>query len=70
MSQADIDADDAAARDFDWRSETVIQEQPATAVYENTRGQVVIRQRDTHRDWDSRDEDGYVFFNLEALAGC
>ena len=41
--------------DFDWSdsSNTVIAEQPATAVHRNPAGDVVIRQRDSCRDEDS-----------------
>jgi hypothetical protein len=55
--------DDDHAGEFDWTgTETFIHEQPETAVYRNSRGQVVIRQ---HQNWMAYDEDWYVFFSPE-----
>ncbi|MBB2702051.1 MULTISPECIES: hypothetical protein [Rhizobium] len=45
---------------FDWEgADVIINEQPTTAVYRNTRGGVVIRQEMTGLD----DEDQYVYFS-------
>ncbi|MGO7279395.1 hypothetical protein ACCT18_29530 [Rhizobium ruizarguesonis] len=45
---------------FDWKgSDVIIDEQPTTAVYRNTRNGIVIRQEMTGLD----DEDQYVFFS-------
>lgn len=44
---------------FDWKgTDVIIDEQPTTAVYRNTRNGVVIRQEMTSID----DEDQYVYF--------
>ena len=47
--------------DFDWRTDdsVICQEQPATAVYLNQRGSIVIRQE---RAWDV-DEDTFVYLS-------
>lgn len=52
--------------DFDWRTDdsVICQEQPATAVYTNRAGGIVIRQG---RGWDV-DEDPYVYFNSREAA--
>ena len=49
---------------FDWSDDSavVLREQPATAVYFNPRGQVVIRQQG-----EVFDDDPFVFFNVESL---
>lgn len=47
---------------FDWKgSDVIIDEQPTTAVYRNTRNGIVIRQEMTGLD----DEDQYVFFSTD-----
>lgn len=51
---------------FDWNADDdaiVCQEQPMTAVYENGRHQVVIRQE---RSWD-REEDPLLVFNKNTV---
>ncbi|MFW8587484.1 hypothetical protein ACOJBM_29225 [Rhizobium beringeri] len=48
--------------DFDWKGpDVIINEQPTTAVYRNTRNGIVIRQEMTGLD----DEDQYVFFSTD-----
>jgi len=46
--------------EFNWATDdsVVLKEQPATAIYFNSRGQLVIRQE---RSWD-RDEDSFIYF--------
>ncbi|MBY3590593.1 hypothetical protein HJA87_11960 [Rhizobium bangladeshense] len=47
---------------FDWNGpDVIIDEQPTTAVYRNTRNGIVIRQQMTGMD----DEDQYVFFSTD-----
>jgi hypothetical protein len=51
---------------FDWKRDSdaiVCQKQPRTAVYENSRDQVVIRQE---ANWDEQD-DSYVVFNKSTI---
>lgn len=53
--------------DFKWgadNEDVIVQDQPATAVYSNACGGVVIRQE---RAWDE-EEDSYVFFNSPEVA--
>ncbi len=51
---------------FDWRKDAsvICAEQPATALYENSRGQIVIRQE---ARWDE-EWDTVVFLNQEGAA--
>jgi hypothetical protein len=51
--------------DFDWRDDAgiVLREQPATAVYRNTTGGIVIRQECA---WDE-EEDPFLVFQPENL---
>ncbi|MBY5579597.1 hypothetical protein [Rhizobium leguminosarum] len=47
---------------FDWKGlDVIINEQPTTAVYRNTRNGIVIRQEMTGLD----DEDQHVFFSTD-----
>jgi hypothetical protein len=50
-----------SSRDFDWNGlgddELVVPQTPETAVYENERGGIAIRQR----QWP--DDDNFVFFD-------
>lgn len=48
--------------EWDWKGpDVIINEQPTTAVYRNTRNGIVIRQEMTGLD----DEDQYVFFSTD-----
>lgn len=59
-------ADNKPADEFDWTSDDsiVCQEQPATAVYRNRAGSIVIRQE---RSWDA-DEDSFVYISDRTVA--
>ena len=60
---ATVTVDAPTTDDFDWLrdSSVVLHEQPATAIYINPEGSLVIRQE---RPWD-RDEDTFVFVTKE-----
>ena len=52
--------------EFDWATDNsvVCQEQPATAVYRNRAGSIIIRQE---RSWDA-DEDSFVYISDRTVA--
>jgi hypothetical protein len=53
---------------FDWASDEVVvlREQPATAIYHNPAGGLVIRQRSPY--WDD-DDDPFICVNAELIDG-
>ncbi|TBY48348.1 hypothetical protein [Rhizobium leguminosarum] len=54
-----VSNDPGTEEGFDWKGpDVILDEQPTTAVYRNTRNGVVIRQEMTSID----DEDQYVYF--------
>src|SRR5262249_43008671 len=63
IQPAEKDAPGDAGDDFDWcGADVVIHEQPATAVYFNPNGALVIRQR---RDYP--DDDPFVYISADHI---